>query len=244
MKRLLLIAVAGTLAFSSCGGQHKGGTGLKTDQDSLSYYIGVDLGYQMKQADSTMNLDALFAGIDDVFKNNKLEEHSREVVNNWIRDYYMNRLPAKNLKEAEDFLAQVAQENKNIQKEIVKVGDKDVEMLYEIVQPGNEEKPTNDRDKVKVKYEGTFINGSLFDGRDSMDFPLNAVVKGWTEGLKLIGKGGEIKLYLHPDLAYGPYGRPPKIGPNTALVFDISLYDFTPADTTANAATPQLTLKK
>ena len=81
-------------------------------------------------------------------------------------------------------------------------------------------------DTVEVRYKGTLIDGTVFDetaeGADPARFTLNAVVKGWTEGLQLIGEGGKIELYVPSELAYGENGRP-GIEPNSVLVFDIDL---------------------
>ena len=93
------------------------------------------------------------------------------------------------------------------------------------MEPGNDVKPTA-QDTVWVKYKGTLIDGKVFDETpedgDAVHFPLNGVVAGWTEGLQLIGEGGEIDLYVPADLAYGEQGRP-GIDPNSTLIFNVKL---------------------
>jgi FKBP-type peptidyl-prolyl cis-trans isomerase FklB len=85
-------------------------------------------------------------------------------------------------------------------------------------------------DMVRVHYTGRFLNGNVFDSSVERgmpaEFPLNQVVKGWTEVLQLMKVGEKYMVYLPPELAYGERGRPPKIGPNEALVFEIELLDI------------------
>ncbi len=82
-------------------------------------------------------------------------------------------------------------------------------------------------------YKGMLKDGKEFDssyaeGRDTAEFPLNGVIKGWGEGLKLIGEGGKIKLWIPTELAYGQYPRGGMIGPNEPLVFEVELFKVTP----------------
>lgn len=81
-------------------------------------------------------------------------------------------------------------------------------------------------DTLYVKYKGTLIDGTVFDQTaedgEPISFPLGGVIKGWQEGLQLIGEGGKIKLYIPADLAYGERGNQ-GIKPNSALVFDVEL---------------------
>jgi len=120
--------------------------------------------------------------------------------------------------------------------------DKDIVELpdglrYQIMSPGagSHPKPT---DTVKVTYTGTLIDGSVFDSSDRtgkpLEIPLDKVIAGWTEGLQKIGKGGEMMLFVPPQLGYGDDGRP-GIPPGSVLVFKVKLLDFTP---TAAAPAP------
>jgi FKBP-type peptidyl-prolyl cis-trans isomerase len=114
--------------------------------------------------------------------------------------------------------------------------DKDVVELpsglrYQIMNPGTGTGPKA-TDTVKVNYTGTLIDGSVFDSSDRQGKPLeiqlDKVIAGWTEGLQKIGKGGEIMLFVPPQLGYGDDGRP-GIPPGSVLVFKVTLLDFTPA---------------
>ncbi|HRE04367.1 MAG TPA: FKBP-type peptidyl-prolyl cis-trans isomerase [Opitutaceae bacterium] len=114
-------------------------------------------------------------------------------------------------------------------------------LAYEVVQAGTGDypKPT---DTVKVHYTGTLIDGSVFDSsvqrNEPAEFPLDQVIAGWTEGLQKVNKGGKIKLYVPPQLAYGDDGRP-GIPPASTLIFDVELLEIkAAAPAPAPAAAP------
>lgn len=99
---------------------------------------------------------------------------------------------------------------------------------YVILEAGGEAKP-NLRSLVEVHYHGTTLDGKIFDStRDKkpIRFPLAKLIKGWQEGIPLIGEGGKIKLIVPSQLAYGDRQISPEIGPNSILVFEIELLSF------------------
>jgi FKBP-type peptidyl-prolyl cis-trans isomerase len=135
---------------------------------------------------------------------------------------YLGKLKQQSISEAAAFFTKL-KDNKNI----VELKDG---LRYEIIRPGTGAYPVA-TDRVKVNYTGTLINGSVFDSSvqrgQPAEFGLGEVIPGWTEGLQKISKGGKIKLYVPPDLAYGDEGRS-GIPPGSALVFDIELIDILP----------------
>lgn len=104
-----------------------------------------------------------------------------------------------------------------------------VSLYYEILKEGSGDFPKAS-DVVKVHYTGTLVDGTVFDSSvqrgEPIEFPLGGVIKGWTEGVQKINKGGKIKLYIPYQLAYGEEGRPPSIPPAAALIFEVELLDF------------------
>lgn len=105
-------------------------------------------------------------------------------------------------------------------------------LLYLIEKEGAGEAP-KEGDLLKVNYKGTFVDGKEFDSsysrKEPAEFRLDGVIAGWKEGLKLVKKGGKIKLVIPADLAYGPAGTP-SIPPNSTLVFEVELIDIVAAD--------------
>lgn len=146
------------------------------------------------------------------------------------QDAYMAKLKVEGMKLSTDYFAKL-KENKavvelpsGLRYEIVKQGD------------GAAPKPT---ETVKVHYTGTLIDGTVFDSsvqrNEPAEFQLDQVIPGWTEGLQKLNKGGKIKLYVPPQLAYGDDARG-NIPPSSTLIFEIELLDIKP--TAAAPAAP------
>jgi FKBP-type peptidyl-prolyl cis-trans isomerase FklB len=125
---------------------------------------------------------------------------------------------AANLKAGEDFLTQ--------NKEKAGVVTTASGLQYEVLTEGNGPKPKA-TDQVKCHYHGTLIDGTIFDSSvqrgQPATFPLNMVIKGWTEALQLMSVGSKYRLFLHPSLAYGERQTGAVIGPNSTLIFDVEL---------------------
>ena len=103
-------------------------------------------------------------------------------------------------------------------------------LQYLIKEKGNGLVPKPE-DTVEVHYVGTLLDGTVFDQSpegQTVSFPLDAVIAGWTEGIQLIGEGGQIRLFIPPELAYGEGGAGGVIGPNATLIFDVDLVKVTP----------------
>ena len=105
-------------------------------------------------------------------------------------------------------------------------------LLYRIDREGSAVHATEDTDVVEVNYEGKTRDGNIFDSSyergESISFALNRVIRGWTEGMKLIGEGGQITLWIPADMAYGERGAGEDIGPNEALQFKVELIKVNP----------------
>ena len=206
----------------------------ESDESKKSYASGFDLGKRIPQVIS--NLDELdkdmFAqGMKDAIKDTpqlSTEEQARyfEMIQNEAmtkRAKEMSEKGKNNLDAGKAFLA----ENKT--KEGVKETASGLQ--YKIVKQGTGTSPKA-TDKVEVHYQGTLIDGTEFDSSykrgKTISFPLNGVIKGWTEGLQLVKEGGEIMLYIPSELGYGANGAGAQIGPNSTLIFKVELIKVNP----------------
>jgi FKBP-type peptidyl-prolyl cis-trans isomerase FkpA len=115
----------------------------------------------------------------------------------------------------------------NAKKEGVMVTESGIQ--YVVLTEGEGDKPAA-TDTVKVHYKGTFLNGETFDSSydrgEPAVFPLNRVIRGWTEGVQLMSVGSKFKFTIPSDLAYGPNGNPPRIPGNSVLEFEIELLEI------------------
>ena len=114
-------------------------------------------------------------------------------------------------------------------------------LQYKVLRQGTGAKP-NPTDIVKVNYKGSLLNGNVFDSsydrNEPIDFPLNQVVPGWSEGVGLMTVGSKYQFWIPSALAYGETGSPPTIGPNATLVFEVELLETTAAP--AGMAEPEI----
>ena len=188
-----------------------------------SAFVGADAGLGLARMNLPLQLVWIEKGLKEAYDGKATM--TEQEVNNYIRNYFTVKIPAENKKASEAWLAEVEKE-----KGVKKTASG---LLYKVTEPGDmSAKPTSLEDVVKVHYEGTTRTGKVFDSsykRNSpIDFPLNGVIKGWGEGLQLVGKGGKITLWIPSELAYGSRGAGTDIGPNEALRFDVELLDVNP----------------
>ncbi len=222
MKRSIIAVVAVGTVLASCGGGSKSARTF-TSIDSVSYAIGMDLALNTGVrgvADSGLNANVLADAFRDAFLGKT--QITPDDANAFLNEWFSVREPARLKAEGQAWLDQVKAANPNIQ--TTASG-----LMYEIIEAGDPAvRATSDADQVVVKYAGTLRDGTMFDSRDSISFPLNGVIAGWTEGMKLVGKGGSVVLYVPSDLAYGAQARP-QIPANSPLKFEITLLDVIPA---------------
>ena len=189
--------------------------------DKISYALGLSMGQNLMGSGVTsLEYADLAAGIKDVLEKNQPQISYQEAQQ--VLGKFFSELEQKIAGEAkaagEEFLAE------NAKREGVKVTESGLQ--YEVLEATIGQKPKA-TDKVRVHYEGTFIDGTVFDSSykrgESITFGLNQVIKGWTEGLQLMSIGSKYKLYLPYQLAYGERGAGANIPPYAALIFTVEL---------------------
>jgi FKBP-type peptidyl-prolyl cis-trans isomerase FklB len=231
--KTFLVSVFSILVLASCNQPQQSGSDITVSSDDKgkkSYSVGYDLGRNIPRAIgsiSNLDIDQFVQGMKDALKNNPqlTDEEIRTLVEQFRTEAMANRAKEfndkgqKNLEEGKKFLA----ENKS--KEGVKETASGLQ--YKIIKPGTGKQPKA-TDRVEVHYEGTLLDGTVFDSSykrgETIEFGLNQVIKGWTEGVQLIKEGGEIMLYIPHDLAYGSSGSGSSIGPNSTLIFKVELF--------------------
>ena len=236
MKRLILIFAAGSLALPLFG-QEKSPQ-LKDQKDKVSYSIGLNIGFNLNRQNVQINPDVLSAGIKDAIagKPQLTTDQVKEVMTTFEKDMQQKQKAAgeKNASEGAKFL----EENKK--KEGVKTTASGLQ--YKAIKEGTGAQPKA-TDTVTVNYRGTLINGTEFDSSykrgEPASFPLNGVIKGWTEGLQLMKVGSKYQFFVPPNLAYGERTVGPDIAPNSTLIFEVELLDAKPAPTPAPPVSPK-----
>ncbi|MEO7598186.1 MAG: FKBP-type peptidyl-prolyl cis-trans isomerase [Opitutus sp.] len=167
-------------------------------------------------------LSAAAGGKDSPYDLEKIGP-SMDVFMKGKQESYMSKLKEKSLAETTAFVTEVKKKGDVI---VLPSG-----LMYQVLKAGEgpAPKPT---ETVKVHYTGTLVNGTVFDSSvqrgEPVEFQLDQVIPGWAEGLQKISKGGKIKLYIPPDLAYGDEGRQ-GIPPASTLVFEVELIEIKPA---------------
>ncbi|MBQ6871098.1 MAG: FKBP-type peptidyl-prolyl cis-trans isomerase [Bacteroidales bacterium] len=190
--------------------------------DSVSYAVGVSFGGMLKQSNmENLNFSQINKAMHDLLDGKELKI-SEEMVGQVINAYMIKaQVAIGKMKEEEqaNFLAE------NGTKDGVNTTESGLQ--YKIEVPGNNEIMASPEDTVEVHYTGTLLDGTVFDSSvergESVKFPLNAVIKGWTEGMQLIGEGGKIKLWIPYELGYGPRAMGPNLPGYSTLVFDVEL---------------------
>lgn len=209
----------------------------KAQKDSVSYLIGYVFGGYIKGYNfgDDLNFSKIKAGINDFMKAkntpgspefNEEFKISPAELDRLFNDYLAKRFEytkAKNREDGEKYLQKMLKKG-------YQMSDKG--FAYKINNPGSERK-IQLPDTLEVNYKGTFIDGSVFDqtneqrGAFKLNLSAGTVIKGWIEGLQLVGDGGSISLILPAELAYGEQGRS-GIEPNKTLLFDIDVVSVKP----------------
>ena len=196
------------------------------NNDTISYIIGADIAHSFAKNSLDLNRDMVFKGFmdaqaktDTVFT----EEEIGAIMMAWQQEMGAKKAAqseielAKNKKIGEDYLAANSL-NAGVKK--LPSG-----LQYKVIKEGSGESP-DDNDVVTVHYTGTLVDGTVFDSSrergEPIEFPVNGVIAGWTEALKLMKPGSQFMLYIPADLAYGDKKTGP-IPEGSTLIFDVEL---------------------
>jgi FKBP-type peptidyl-prolyl cis-trans isomerase FklB len=199
-------------------------TTLKSEIDSLSYSIGINIGQSLQAQHLKPDPKIIGEAIADILNDNALkiaEEESGMFIQMYMMKA-MNKLAEENLAAGQAFL-----EKNKVRSGVITLPSG---LQYEVIRASEGSKPFP-TDKVQVHYHGTLIDGTVFDSSvergSPATFGVNQVIQGWIEGLQLMPVGSKWKLYIPADLAYGSRGQG-KIGPNSTLIFDVELLAINP----------------
>jgi FKBP-type peptidyl-prolyl cis-trans isomerase len=200
---------------------------LNSFSEKISYVLGQEIASSFKESPVEIDRDIFIQGMNDSLKGRKSlldadetnqikQEFSRQVQQS--RQTQMSALSEKNRAAGAAFLAA----NKNKEGVVTTASG----LQYKVLKKGDGPKPQNN-DKVTVHYRGTLLDGTEFDSSykrgKPATFQVNGVIRGWTEALQLMNVGSKYQLFIPSDLAYGTRGAGRKIGPNSALIFDVEL---------------------
>ncbi len=257
MKLVTFAALtATTIVLAACGGEKSVETApaaaakpaaetavLESLDQRLSYIVGENMASQFARDGIQLDVNALSLAVKDVQagSTSRLSEEDKQATIAEIQKRGQEQQKAeleaianKNKADGEAYMAE------NAKKEGVVTTASGLQ--YKEVTAGEGEAPAAE-DTVTVHYKGTLIDGTVFDSSyergQPATFPVSGVIPGWVEALQLMNVGDKFELVIPSDLAYGPGGTGPVIGPNSTLVFEVELLEVTKAQAEPAAAAPQ-----
>jgi FKBP-type peptidyl-prolyl cis-trans isomerase FklB len=225
MKHIVAVIVSIGLLSGVCSAADK--LELKDRRNKESYSLGYQFGESLKMQGVDINLDVYESAIRDSLGGKEPQMSSEEMQSTIMglrqrlaaaQQKALKNQEEKNLAEGKAFLLE------NGKKEGVKTLPSGLQ--YRVLSEGTGKMPTK-KDTVTVHYRGTFINGTEFDSSiargQPATFKVDGVIPGWTEALQLMKEGAKWQLFIPPKLAYGERGMPPRIPPQSTLIFEVEL---------------------
>ena len=223
LKFLTVCAICAVLFASCSNGTSKKLPGISQSQiDSVSYAVGVSFGGMMKQSNMEgLNFSQIQKGINDVLAGKELKINEDQ-ISTVINDYMIKAQAAMQELKVQE---QTKFFEENGKKDGVNATESGLQ--YRIELPGNNEVMATAEDTVEVHYTGTLLDGTVFDSSydrgETASFPLDRVIKGWTEGMQLVGEGGKLTLWIPYSLGYGSRQMSEELPAYSTLVFEVEL---------------------
>lgn len=220
MKKLLTVGLVLTLVCTSLSVKSQN-TKEMTKEQKISYALGANYGGMVKRDGVTIDANAFVQGLQDAVagKNQFTDAEMQEIFQMFQEDMQarQNAAAAAGVKFLEE-------NKKNPNVKVTASG-----LQYTVNQEGKGEHPTA-TSTVTVHYTGKLIDGTVFDSSvergEPISFPLNQVIKGWTEGLQLMTPGSKYTFFIPSELGYGEQGAGGMIPGGATLIFDVELIDF------------------
>lgn len=198
--------------------------------DKVSYALGLGIGRQLSQMGAdNLDIDDFAKAIKDILAGKKPEIDDAE-VQTLVKDFFEKQEAKQRAAAAEKFKETKEKGEAYLAENAKKEGVVTLPsgLQYQVIKEGNGRRPKA-TDKVKCHYEGMLVDGTLFDSSiqrgEPATFPLNGVIKGWTEGLQLMQEGAKYRFFIPYHLGYGENGAGASIPPFAALVFDVELIE-------------------
>ncbi len=237
IKFLIVVVLISTVV--SCNSQGITKKSLKSENDTVSYVLGLDIANKLKgnfeDVDKDLFIQGVISGLDST---NILIEADK--IDGILREFFQKKQVEMREKQQADALKKAEAEFGDLKAEGIKFleDNKSVKgvqvtesgLQYIVLKEGSGEKPL-ETSKVKVHYHGTLIDGTVFDSSvdkgTPAEFGVNRVIKGWTEGLQLMNVGSKYKFFIPQELAYGATPRPGgAIKPFATLIFEVELLEI------------------
>jgi len=239
MNRLIICFTAVLVASIGLAQDNKE---LKDQKDKASYAIGLELGNSLKKGKVEANPDTLMKGLKDGLSGAKplmTEEQVKETMTALQKEMMDKQAAAAKEAGEKNELAGKKFLEENKKKEGVKTTASGLQ--YKVIKEGTGESP-KETDMVITNYKGTTLDGTEFDSsykrNEPATFPVNRVIKGWTEALLMMKPGAKYQLFIPSNLAYGERAVGKDIGPNSTLLFDVELIGIKPPDPTPTPPPP------
>ena len=202
---------------------------METTEQKVGYALGRQIGGDFATQEIHVDVDTFFKGFESAFK--KEESAMSEADMNEVMMALQQEMMAKQQAKVDEAAKENVEKGKAYLENNAKnegVVTLDSGLQYKVVTEGNGKKPAA-TDTVVTHYEGSLIDGTVFDSSikrgEPISFPVNGVIKGWQEALQLMTEGSKWELFIPSELAYGPAGSPPVIGPHATLVFTVELLE-------------------